>query len=561
MADYSTSAEKASESRLPPWLVAGIFLAWMLPGLFGHEPWKPDESYTTGLINHILMTGDLVVPTLAGEPFMEKPPIFFITAAIFAKLFSPWLLLMHQAAAFATVFHIGLTCLFVYLAGREAAGKEGGAIAALALIGCLGFVIRAHSVITDTTLWCGFAIACHGMLLAGRRRMAGAFWFGTGTGMAFMAKGFIGPTFIGVAAFLLPLFCPDRRGWGYVRMLAWSFVFSLPWLVIWPAALYMRSPELFSDWFWINNAGRFLGPRFGFPVPASPDGYWKYLAYFPWFTLPLWPAALALWWNRWRIARREAAAVYPTLIVVIGLGLLTLAAGKRELYLIPLLIPLAVLAAQGSDSMPHWLRRTLGLIPLCVSGVALATLWMLWAVWSFGYPAWPAQRLSDLAPGLEPGSGLVCTVLAGLYAGAWLWFFVFPSGYRRCWSLAWAAGLTVVWGTTMLLFLPAIDHGKSYRDTFAALARHLPDDHSARIDSYSLGEPQRALLEYYHGRRTEPVILNGREPVAEYLLVQNHRQNPRFNPGADWLVLWEGTRPGDKKEWYALFHRPAQRTP
>jgi TonB family protein len=45
------------------------------------------ESDLTEARNHILQTGDWVVPTLAGEPFMEKPPAFFVTAAAFASLF------------------------------------------------------------------------------------------------------------------------------------------------------------------------------------------------------------------------------------------------------------------------------------------------------------------------------------------------------------------------------------------------------------------------------------------------------------------------------------------
>ena len=58
---------------------------WIFPGLIGRDPWKPDEAYSFGLVYHILQTGDWVVPTLAGEPFMEKPPIFFLTAAFFAR--------------------------------------------------------------------------------------------------------------------------------------------------------------------------------------------------------------------------------------------------------------------------------------------------------------------------------------------------------------------------------------------------------------------------------------------------------------------------------------------
>ena len=53
-------------------------------GLLGRDPWKPDEAYSFGLVYHILQSGDWVIPTLAQEPFMEKPPLFYLTAALFA---------------------------------------------------------------------------------------------------------------------------------------------------------------------------------------------------------------------------------------------------------------------------------------------------------------------------------------------------------------------------------------------------------------------------------------------------------------------------------------------
>jgi 4-amino-4-deoxy-L-arabinose transferase-like glycosyltransferase len=53
---------------------AALFLllvaVWLLPGLIGRDPWKADEAYTYGLVLHIIETGDHVVPTLAGEPFL-----------------------------------------------------------------------------------------------------------------------------------------------------------------------------------------------------------------------------------------------------------------------------------------------------------------------------------------------------------------------------------------------------------------------------------------------------------------------------------------------------------
>src|SRR5258708_14835973 len=57
-------------------LLLGI--AYVVPGLVGHDPWKPNEAYSFGIIYTVWGGGDWVVPILAGEPFMEKPPLFYI---------------------------------------------------------------------------------------------------------------------------------------------------------------------------------------------------------------------------------------------------------------------------------------------------------------------------------------------------------------------------------------------------------------------------------------------------------------------------------------------------
>src|SRR6266478_1394714 len=108
----------AQNSRLEPLLFSLLFLAWMLPGLLGRDPWKADEAYSFGLVLNMVQTGDYVVPTLGSDPFMEKPPVFFITSAFFTKVFSPPLA-MHEAARLSCVFYILLTLAAVGLASGE----------------------------------------------------------------------------------------------------------------------------------------------------------------------------------------------------------------------------------------------------------------------------------------------------------------------------------------------------------------------------------------------------------------------------------------------------------
>ena len=131
-----------------------LLAAWLLPGLFGHDPWKPDEAYTFGLVYHILESGDWLVPTLAGVPFVEKPPLFFWTAAVFSHAFG-WLMPVHDAARLATAFYTALTLIFVSLTARRLYGPSTALPAALLLAACLGYLQHAHQLITDTALLAG----------------------------------------------------------------------------------------------------------------------------------------------------------------------------------------------------------------------------------------------------------------------------------------------------------------------------------------------------------------------------------------------------------------------
>src|SRR5437870_3979996 len=48
--------------------------AWILLGLVGHDPWKPDDATAFGTAYDMLKQGDWIVPHLASAPVPERPP-------------------------------------------------------------------------------------------------------------------------------------------------------------------------------------------------------------------------------------------------------------------------------------------------------------------------------------------------------------------------------------------------------------------------------------------------------------------------------------------------------
>ena len=78
-------------------LVVLLCLAWIVPGLIGHDPWKSDEATTFGVVYELLQSGSWLKPSLAGETFVDEPPLYYLTAAATAWLTSA-LLPLHDGA-------------------------------------------------------------------------------------------------------------------------------------------------------------------------------------------------------------------------------------------------------------------------------------------------------------------------------------------------------------------------------------------------------------------------------------------------------------------------------
>jgi len=526
-------------------LLAALCLAWILPGLVGHHPWKPDEAYTFGVVYEILQGGSWVVPRLAGEVFLHEPPLFHLTAAASAKLFSP-LLPLHDAARLASGLYMGLTLIFCALAGRELNGERYGAVAALLLLGCFGLVLRSHQLITDTATLCGFMIGYYGLALALRRAVLGGAWLGTGLGMVFMTQGVPEAAILAAIAVALPL-AREWRHRGYALTLGIALAAAAPWLTLWPTLLYLQSPALFHEWLWDGNLARFVG--------RHPESAY-YLRILPWYAWPVWPIAL---WTLWR-ARASGldtpAVALPVFGFIITLAMLSFVSDVRELYALPLLIPLTLLATPAADTLRRGAANAWYWFSVMGFGFFVIVAWFYWSGLELGVPARLHAHLHRMQPGYDPGFKTLPFVLGLGYTVAWLGVLI---GFRRSSQrpvFTWAAGIATVWALLAILFVGWIDTGKSYRSMVASLQQALPAKYRC-ISSRELGESQRAMLHYYAGIVTHREEIKERRRNCDLLLVQGH---PRIEapPRGNWRKIWEGGRPGDKDERYRLYQRVAK---
>lgn len=534
--------------------IIATIAVWLFPGLFGREPWKPDEAYTFGLVWHYLQHGDWLVPTLAGEPFMEKPPIFFWVATLFAQLFGSWLGPVN-AARLASALFIAITLAALGQAGRIANGAGQGRWSVLALVGCIGLLVHAHQLITDLALLAGMSLGLLGLIYAPIKPRHAALALGTGAGIAFLSKGLLGPGMLGLTALSLPLFGPEWRHLRYLKLLLGALLVALPWLLIWPLLLWLQHPEQFHTWFWVNNLGRFLGQNQLGPTP-EPGGYFLILTYFALPALPL--AALTLW--RERQAWRSPALLVPAVAFVVGFAVLQSAADARSLYALPLLLPLALLAGrcppvpQGESRWQTWL------VPLGFA-VLIALVALGWWALLNGHPAPKLDRMVAarwLQPAPQPFQSPMLLVP--------LFLIALPVLLARCqlagrprFLLQWATGLALVWATFILLYLPWLAQGNDYRGLTSEIRQQVEAAYGRQgartcVASRDLGEPQRALLDYYQAMYTEREE-SGRGANCRLLLVQGDPLSTIHQPRVGWVKIWQGARTGDRRELLSLFEK------
>jgi 4-amino-4-deoxy-L-arabinose transferase-like glycosyltransferase len=460
--------------------------------LFGHDPWKPDDATTFGVAHDVLSNGDWLTPQLAGAPVAVRPPLFYALAAASAATLQPSLAL-HDGARVANALCLGLTLWLLALAGRELYGRAFRWLPVLVFIGCIGLWDRAHALAPEIGLLPAYALALYALAMAPRRPLISGALLGASAGIAFLVRGTPWAVMIGLTALLLVAF-PPWRARRYAGTLALAVMVAAPLLIAWPMAMYWRDPAFFALWRDGQSVARFFGFAAGSP-PVEPFYYLKNL---PWFAWPALPLAL---WTLWLRARGYNGG----------------------------------LAAPGI------------VLPATMSIVLLAIL---------SAAAEPVARIfRDTQPGFRPPLQPLVLLVSGFLSLLWI-VLVRPArrSNRRA-VLNWATGMTLVWGLYTTIWLPYLDSRRSYRPVAESLVQQLPAGTSC-LASRDLGEPQRALIEYFGG------IVPVRDDLAAantcpLLLLQVGRDDSDTPPDSSWQKIWEGHRRGDDTERFLLFQRPA----
>lgn len=537
----NAGTEQSERSKLVLLLV--LCVAWLIPGLVGHDPWKSDDAATFGVVYEMLQSGDWLVPALAGEATLEHPPLYHWIAAMLGQAFSPWLTL-HDGARLASGLFIALALAATGLAARALYGVGVGRPAVVVLMGCVGLLSNGHEMQSDNALFAGFALALYGFSLVERRPLLAGVLLGQGLGVAFLASGMTPTLVLLVVAALLATFSTWRSR-AYGRCLLVAGTTSLPWFLIWPTLLHLRSPELLQI-FWHENARQL--------IDLSPMHFGKQLAHFLelllWFAWPALPLAVwTVWGYRGRLLS-EPRYQLPLVFFLVVLFWIGASSQRDDTFALPLLLPLSLLAAGGLDTVRRGAANSLGWFGNMTFALAGSFLWFAWIAMMTGSPQRFSAHLLSLQPGFAPTFSWLAFVVAVVLTLFWLLPVrrSFKSGRRA--AVNWTAGITLMWGLLATLWLPWLNHGKSYVLPFTQLKQHLPASYNC-IASAGLSLSHRALLHYYAEVTTQRVEdFEGIE--CNLFVLQYDPRYPDARPGPGWTTLWEGGRPSDKKEHFRL---------
>jgi 4-amino-4-deoxy-L-arabinose transferase-like glycosyltransferase len=470
----------------------------------------PDEPRYAWIARAMAETGDWVTPRLYGQPWFEKPILYYWAAAVG--------FLLHLPAEWAA----RLPCAFAALAAVIAIGwlakkHYGGAANSLASPALLAPLIFATSVAaigfaraaTPDMLFSAsvtLAMACAanvfrtaGVLRAAqddgvsekRSDRASLLLFGVFLGLAVLAKG---PAAVVLAGGAIAIWALATKSWraafrvAHPIAIAAFCVIALPWY----ALCARRNPDFLRVFLWQHNIERYATPIFQHRQP-----FWYFapvalLALLPWTAL-LWlalPEGLRL-----RHARSWAGspgfffacwAVWPIVFF-------SFSQSKLPGYILPAIPPLALLCSIAlARTMAQDGSRTRSL------SMALAATWLvicIAAVISSSRAKEPhGLGYVDLgrlvmAPGLF-GGWIALAVAAVLIVAA---FRARPATGALLCALLTAAAVEIA----SLKILPALDPGLSARP-HAEFMRN--DQHPDRIFTYQLRRDWNYGLTFYFRR-------------------------------------------------------------
>ncbi|HEV8253962.1 MAG TPA: glycosyltransferase family 39 protein [Vicinamibacteria bacterium] len=333
----------------------------------------PDEPRYARVAVEMRRSGDLVTPTLQGQPWLEKPILYYwLAAAAFAALGE------NETAArlpsvVAGVLFVGATAFIGWRLYGATAGLHAGFVLATAFLPFAYGRAAAMDMLLAATVTAGIGLMALVLLgLARPRALLGAAAF---FALATLAKGPLGVVLPALVAGGYLVSTHDREAARRLLSPAAAAVFvagALPWY-----ALILRAQgRTFVDVFLLDhNLARFTSEIHRHPGPPYYYVPVLLVGLFPWsgFVLP------ALGAVRPRLHRVD---VFVLLWLAVPFAFFSAAGAKLPGYILPCFAPAALLIGRAAEAIvkrqpfpPGTGARAAALLNFAVAAAAAVFLW------------------------------------------------------------------------------------------------------------------------------------------------------------------------------------------
>ena len=354
-----------------PLLILAFVAFYLLP-LGTHGLWIPDETRYAQIGQQILIDGNWVTPHFMDLRYFEKPIAGYWMIALGQAIFGENLFGVRIASALAT----GLSVLLAYCVARRLWNDPRKSVACALIYMTFGLIAgQAGYANLDPqfTFWVNLSLVALWFAVdsrSGRERVISWAVLGFACGMGFMTKGFL--AFLLPVLIALPYMIWQKRfvemvKFGLLAMLVAALV-SLPWVL----AVHAQEPDYWRFFFWHEHIRRFAGEDAQHGRP-----WWFYLPLLVVSSLP-WAALLPVTFKDAWHNRRNAKVVFVLLWMLLPLALFSLSKGKLPTYIMPCMLPLALLLGhalmQRVEHAQTGALRTNALVNLLLAGVGLVAL-------------------------------------------------------------------------------------------------------------------------------------------------------------------------------------------
>jgi 4-amino-4-deoxy-L-arabinose transferase-like glycosyltransferase len=525
-------AERGAQ-RLPRLALLLLCAAYVLPGIFGRDPWRNADLTAFGFMAGIAEgRAPWWQPAIAGIPAEGGPLPYwlgaiaikalpFLDAPVAARLPYALVLVGVLVAVWYTCFHLARTEAaqpVAFAFGGEAQVVDyaralaDGAL--LALMASLGLLLLGHETTPELLQLLAVSVYLYGLAAAPFRlshsRIAVL--------LSLPVLAASGAPAVACMLGLLGVLLNQRSSYDEAKALRMWLLASL--------TLAVLAAWAFNGWAWR------VRPELDVP---------SLLKLLAWFCWPAGPLALWTLW-RWRRHSMRRHIAVPTIALLVPL-VACIAMDGSDRALLLALPSLAILAAFALPTLSRGFAAAVDWFSVFFFSASALFFWLYYVSMHTGWPERPLANLRRLAEGFEPHFSALALLLAVAATVAWLALVRWRTARHRhaLWkSLALpAGGVALGWLLIMSLLLPPLDYARSLAPLVTRLKAHMPPNASC-LAAPGQSLPTLSALEWHGGWRVQ-----GRGSLnttsCSHAVISAGQPTP---PG--WRVIAQVKRPTDR---------------